>query len=88
MRVRSLFDAASDLTGTAREALLADPSHPPEVVAEVRSLLGHAGGLTAFADQQPRLDAPAMAEPAPRDFSGRATVNLIWPACRRPSSAG
>ncbi len=46
-RLRELFDAALPLPAAGREALLADPALPPALVAEVRSLLSHAGEVAA-----------------------------------------
>ncbi|HRI18817.1 MAG TPA: hypothetical protein PL196_09870, partial [Burkholderiaceae bacterium] len=40
--VSALFERAMDLPEAERAALLADPGLDPKIVAEVRSLLGHA----------------------------------------------
>lgn len=47
-RVRELFDAASELSGADREALLAERGTNPEILAAVRSLLASHEGAEEF----------------------------------------
>ncbi len=59
-RLRELFDAALPLPAAGREALLADPALDAALVAELRSLLAHAGEVAqADAAGAAFLDAPA-----------------------------
>jgi len=58
--VRDLFYLAEPLAQAQREALLAAPGRDPGIVAEVRSLLGYASGLSASF-----LSAPALPLGAP-----------------------
>jgi hypothetical protein len=60
--VRALFDAVADLAAAEREARLADPALDAAVLAEVRSLLAHAGQTSAFLEQP--AAPPATAERA------------------------
>lgn len=62
-RLRELFDAALPLPPPEREALLADPSLDAALVAELRSLLAHAGAV-AQADAAGSAFLERAAEPA------------------------
>jgi tetratricopeptide (TPR) repeat protein len=65
--VRSLFDAVASLPADRREAVLADPSLDTSVVAEVRSLLGHAEEESAFLEEGAVPPAVPEAPPAGRE---------------------
>jgi eukaryotic-like serine/threonine-protein kinase len=65
-QVRPLFEAASALSGAARQALLDDPAHDRAVVAEVRSLL-------AFEEGPSQLDQPVPVPDLPEAASSSST---------------
>jgi hypothetical protein len=62
--VRVLFDAVAELAPADRDARLSEPALDAAVVAEVRSLLAHAGETSAFLQQ-------GAAPPAVADRSGQ-----------------
>ncbi len=64
-QVRPLFEAASALTGAARQALLDDPAHDRAVVAEVRSLLAFDEGPSQLDQPVPVPDLPAASASSP-----------------------
>jgi hypothetical protein len=73
--VRALFDAVADLAPAEREARLADPALAPALVAEVRSLLAHAGEASAFL--HPPAAPSAMAERAGESLGPWRLVSLL-----------
>jgi serine/threonine protein kinase len=83
-RVRALFEAASDLDGPGREALIQAAKLPAEALAELRSLLRHhdqATGSGSF------LHGPA--EPPPPPGAARAGQRLgAWQIVRPLGSGG
>ncbi len=65
-RLRELFDAALPLSGAERDALLADPALDAALVAELRSLLAHAGELA----QADAAGAVFLGQPAAPALAG------------------